>query len=81
MQAVWWLAIPRQRLPHLCIDWGEVMPLYEYSCAECGTYASTSSSYVDNLPIMECPKCMTIMNRLYSAPGIVFKGTGWGSKP
>jgi putative FmdB family regulatory protein len=56
------------------------MPLYEYSCAECGTYGSTSSSYVDNLPIMECPKCMTIMNRLYSAPGIVFKGTGWGSK-
>jgi hypothetical protein len=38
-------------------------------------------SYADNLPIMECPKCMTIMKRLYSAPGIVFKGNGWGSKP
>jgi len=57
------------------------MPTYEYSCAECGTYGSTSSSYADNLPIMECPKCMTIMKRLYSAPCIVFKGNGWGSKP
>ena len=49
-------------------------------CAECGTYGSTNSSYADNLPIMECPKCMTIMNRIYSAPGIVFKGTGWGGQ-
>ena len=30
---------------------------------------------------MDCPKCHTLMTRIYSAPGLVFKGKGWGSKP
>jgi putative FmdB family regulatory protein len=56
------------------------MPTYEYSCAECGTYASTHRSYADDVNIMECPKCRISMNRIYSAPGIVFKGSGWGGE-
>jgi putative FmdB family regulatory protein len=57
------------------------MPTYEFSCNECGTFGSTFRSFTEDVPTMDCPKCHTLMTRLYSAPGIVFKGRGWGSKP
>lgn len=56
------------------------MPNYEYNCRECGTYGSVYRTYKEDDPGMDCPKCKIAMNRLYSAPGIVFKGTGWGGK-
>ena len=57
------------------------MPIYEYSCRECGTHGSVHSSFNEDVPTMQCPKCKLDMSRLYSAPGLVFKGNGWGSKP
>lgn len=56
------------------------MPTYEYSCRECGTYGSVHRSFADDDAGMECPKCKILMNRLYSAPALVFKGDGWGGK-
>ena len=56
------------------------MPTYEYSCGECGTFASTHNSFDHDVPVMQCPKCLISMNRVYSAPALIFKGTGWGSK-
>ena len=57
------------------------MPTYEYSCKECGTHGSIHSSFNEDVPTMQCPKCKLDMSRLYSAPGLVFKGNGWGGKP
>lgn len=54
------------------------MPTYEYSCNECGTYGSVHKSYDDYLTDMRCPKCDLQMSRIYSAPGLIFKGGGWG---
>ena len=56
------------------------MPNYEYSCRECGTYGSVYRTYKEDDPGMDCPKCKIAMNRLYSAPGLVFKGDGWAGK-
>ena len=56
------------------------MPTYEYSCNECGTYGSTHQSFTEDVPVMQCPKCQITMCRIYSAPGLIFKGGGWGGK-
>jgi putative FmdB family regulatory protein len=56
------------------------MPTYEYSCNECGTYGSVHKSYDDDIGPMSCPKCNLQMSRLYSAPGLIFKGGGWGGQ-
>jgi len=56
------------------------MPTYEYSCNECGTYGSIHQSFTDDVPVMQCPKCQITMARIYSAPGLIFKGGGWGGK-
>lgn len=56
------------------------MPTYEYSCNECGTHGSTHKSFTEDVPVMQCPKCQITMARIYSAPGLVFKGGGWGGK-
>ena len=56
------------------------MPTYEYSCNECGTHGSTHTSFAEDVPVMQCPKCQIMMSRIYSAPGLIFKGLGWASK-
>ena len=57
-----------------------LVPTYEYSCNDCGTYGSIQKSYDDEIDSMSCPKCNLQMTRIYSAPGLVFKGNGWGGK-
>ena len=74
------MAIQGFALSYLCASDEQIMPTYEYSCGECGTFASTHNSFDDDVPVMQCPKCLITMNRVYSAPALVFKGTGWGGK-
>lgn len=52
------------------------MPRYDYQCEKCGMVTETT----DNPESMGCT-CGGLMMRLWSVPGIVFKGNGWGSKP
>lgn len=75
------MEIYNRGLPHLSTDWSKIMPTYEYSCNECGTYGSVHRTYKEDDGGMLCPKCGLDMARMYSAPGIILKGTGWGSKP
>ena len=56
------------------------MPNYEYSCKECGTYGSVYRTYKEADGGMNCPKCKIDMVRVFSAPGISFKGDGWAGK-
>jgi putative FmdB family regulatory protein len=56
------------------------MPTYEYRCKECGTFGSIHRTYKEDDSGMNCPKCKIAMNRMYSAPGLIFKGNGWGGK-
>lgn len=53
------------------------MPLYNYRCA-CGFHTSISRSMdsVEKKPV--CVKCSKEMVRVFYAPPIQFKGSGWG---
>jgi putative FmdB family regulatory protein len=57
-----------------------MMPTYEYSCKECGTYGSVHRTYKEDDGGMNCPKCGLDMTRIYSTVGLVFKGDGWAGK-
>ena len=51
------------------------MPTYEYKCLTCSIeYSVERSIHEENTPIC----CSTSMVQVYSAPGLSFKGTGWG---
>lgn len=55
------------------------MPIYEYLCKNCneGLIDSRSSEDRDDLP--ECKSCGSLMKRLFSTPGVSFKGNGFYS--
>ena len=51
------------------------MPLYEYTCANCGRFEVIQK--FSNSPLTTCPRCGKAVEKLPSAPAIQFKGTGW----
>ena len=52
------------------------MPTYEYRCMGCGHRFDLRQSFQDP-PVALCPTCHSQAQRLISAVGIVFKGSGW----
>jgi putative FmdB family regulatory protein len=52
------------------------VPIYDYRCDECGHRFSAVQSFNDSA-LDKCPKCGKRPRRLITAPGIVFKGSGW----
>ena len=51
------------------------MPLYEYQCARCGRFEVIRK--FSDPPLLTCPTCAGEIQKLFSAPAIQFKGTGW----
>jgi putative FmdB family regulatory protein len=51
------------------------VPLYEYQCARCGRF-EVIRKFSDE-PLVTCPTCGGEIQKLFSAPAIQFKGTGW----
>jgi len=54
------------------------MPLYEYHCNQCHIDFEVRRSFSDT-GVPECPVCYesTYVQRKFSAPAIVFKGSGF----
>ena len=52
------------------------MPIYDYHCDHCGHSFSSVQSFNDP-PFEKCPSCGRRPRRLFTAPAIVFKGSGW----
>ena len=52
------------------------MPTYEYRCRECGEHLEVVQSFSDD-PLTECPTCSGHLRKLFGAPGIAFKGSGF----
>lgn len=52
------------------------MPLYEYSCHQCGATFEVRQKFSDE-PLKTHEGCGGDVERLISAPALQFKGTGW----
>jgi putative FmdB family regulatory protein len=53
------------------------MPIYEFRCGMCGQPKSVSAGINEIYPIPNCDNCTIIMERVYQATPIHFKGDGW----
>lgn len=52
------------------------MPTYQYSCTACGSALEAQQSFSDD-PLTECPECGGVLRKVFSAVGVVFKGSGF----
>ncbi|KAB8182159.1 FmdB family transcriptional regulator [Microbispora catharanthi] len=52
------------------------MPTYQYACTACGEQLEAVQKFSDD-PLTECPACQGKLRKVFSAVGIVFKGSGF----
>jgi putative FmdB family regulatory protein len=52
------------------------MPTYEYACRSCGHTFEIVRSMSDP-PLTECPRCGGELRKIFAAPTITFKGSGF----
>lgn len=52
------------------------MPTYQYACTECGEQLEAVQAFTD-APLTECPACGGRLRKVFSAVGVVFKGSGF----
>ena len=55
------------------------MPTYEYACRDCGEHLEVVQSFKDDA-LTECPRCHGSLRKVFSAAGLIFKGSGWHVK-
>ena len=52
------------------------MPTYQYRCVDCGSELEAVQKFTD-ASLTECPECEGSLRKVYSAVGVVFKGSGF----
>jgi putative FmdB family regulatory protein len=52
------------------------VPTYQYTCTECGEPLEAVQKFTD-APLTVCPVCSGRLRKVFSAVGIVFKGSGF----
>ncbi|MDF3293841.1 FmdB family zinc ribbon protein [Streptomyces silvisoli] len=52
------------------------MPTYQYQCTECGEPLEAVQKFSDPA-LTECPSCQGRLRKVFSAVGVVFKGSGF----
>ena len=52
------------------------MPTYDYRCKACGHELEVVQSFSDD-PLTTCDACGGELRKLFGAPGIAFKGSGF----
>lgn len=52
------------------------MPTYQYACTACGEGLEVVQKFSDDA-LTECPACGGLLRKVFSAVGIVFKGSGF----
>jgi putative FmdB family regulatory protein len=55
---------------------GAWMPTYQYACIACGHEFEVVQSFSDE-SLTKCPECQGEIRKIYSAVGVVFKGSGF----
>lgn len=54
------------------------MPTYQYRCTECGDELEVVQKFTD-ASLTTCPNCAGDLRKVFSAVGVVFKGSGFYS--
>src|SRR3954451_23813035 len=52
------------------------MPTYQYACTSCGERLEVVQKFSDD-PLTVCPSCEGRLRKVFSAVGVVFKGSGF----
>ncbi|WP_441250641.1 FmdB family zinc ribbon protein [Kitasatospora sp. McL0602] len=52
------------------------MPTYQYQCTECGSGLEAVQKFTDDA-LTTCPACQGKLRKVFSAVGVVFKGSGF----
>jgi putative FmdB family regulatory protein len=52
------------------------VPTYQYACTACGHQLEAVQSFADE-PLTVCPACEGRLRKIFSAVGVVFKGSGF----
>ena len=52
------------------------MPTYQYACTACGEQLEAVQAFSDP-SLTECPACGGVLRKVFSAVGVVFKGSGF----
>jgi len=52
------------------------VPTYQYQCTECGSGLEAVQKFTDDA-LTICPDCSGRLRKIYSAVGVVFKGSGF----
>jgi putative FmdB family regulatory protein len=52
------------------------VPTYQYACTECGHEFEAVQKFSD-AALTECPTCTGKLRKVFSAVGVVFKGSGF----
>jgi putative FmdB family regulatory protein len=52
------------------------VPTYQYACTACGEQLEAVQSFSDPA-LTECPACGGALRKVFSAVGVVFKGSGF----
>jgi putative FmdB family regulatory protein len=52
------------------------VPTYQYQCTECGEGLEAVQKFTDDA-LTVCPNCQGRLKKVFSAVGIVFKGSGF----
>lgn len=52
------------------------MPTYQYRCTECAAELEVVQKFTDPA-LTECPECSGDLRKVFSAVGVVFKGSGF----
>ena len=55
---------------------GADMPTYQYACNACSHAFEVVQSFSDD-SLTKCPECKGEIRKIYSAVGVVFKGSGF----
>ena len=55
---------------------GDVVPTYQYACTACEHQFETIQSFSDD-SLTICPECKGEIRTVYTAVGVVFKGSGF----
>jgi putative FmdB family regulatory protein len=52
------------------------LPTYQYACTACDHSFEAVQKFTDNA-LTECPQCAGRLRKVFSAVGVVFKGSGF----